>query len=396
MFGCKTRKIALYEKLQAKSGCYTQLTLKVKHRHVKEIVGEIAEKAIGCRTKLCGDYYEFNNDNCPVFNIPDNFPHIDKAAKYAAKYHTVPESQSLASICYNEDTVILNSNNAVSDAGYMKLLTSYLSGYDVPKDRLDHIPSPPLDALSKQLKNIHGHVERGSMKIIPRNLKFNNQNINAFNKFIEIPFDRINALRSGKSKDLSTRLMCAQILVASAFNRRFTEAKIMNIIDARRYLEKQDWSIANLQTSIQVNANDLSSNSSIFEMNELLKKDLKKKLDDGTVLKAFKDACECYNKPINYPTCELSHIGSVKTGLDVKDCLISTSFKPPVSPQMISLTSMSVNDELFRGRMFFAPRISNEKDAYKYTKAINYCITELNEELSIKEVIEDLKQRFSL
>ena len=122
MLGPKIVPANIFEKVQLSIRCYCQLVLKVKPTKVSEIINEISQKAVGCRTLYDGQNYVYKSTQCPIFQIPDNFPSLEAIHTYVAKYHTVPESERLASICYNRDTVVLNSNHSSMDGGYMKLL----------------------------------------------------------------------------------------------------------------------------------------------------------------------------------------------------------------------------------------------------------------------------------
>ena len=53
--------------------------LKVKPSKVNEIVHEIANKAIGCRTLFDANNYVHTPFQCPKFRIPDGFPSLEEA-----------------------------------------------------------------------------------------------------------------------------------------------------------------------------------------------------------------------------------------------------------------------------------------------------------------------------
>ena len=79
MFGPSSLKTNIIESIHLMGGCSLQLALKVTPSKVSEIVAEISKKAVGCRTKVVNDMYMYTNDECPIFRIPDNFPHLEEA-----------------------------------------------------------------------------------------------------------------------------------------------------------------------------------------------------------------------------------------------------------------------------------------------------------------------------
>ena len=134
MIGPDIIKANAFEKMQLSVGCYCQLALKVKPSKVNEIIHEISNKAIACRNYFDGENYVYTPKQCPIFQIPDNFPSFEEVCTYVSSNYTIPENQRLGCICFNKDTVVLNANHSSSDGGYYKMLANYLTGHQVPND----------------------------------------------------------------------------------------------------------------------------------------------------------------------------------------------------------------------------------------------------------------------
>ena len=120
MIGSKSLEINPFEKMQLQVGGYCQLAIKVPPFKVSDYINEISKKAIGCRVYYDGEKFRYTPSKCRVFRIPDNFPTLNETIIYSSDNFTVPITERLASICYNNDTIVLNSSHSASDGGYLK------------------------------------------------------------------------------------------------------------------------------------------------------------------------------------------------------------------------------------------------------------------------------------
>ena len=84
--------------------------------------------------------------------------HLEFAHMYASDHYTIPSEQRLGCICYNNDTVILNSNHTSADGGYLKMLLDHLCGRKTPKDPYYRIYESIIDALSTEFQKVDGPI----------------------------------------------------------------------------------------------------------------------------------------------------------------------------------------------------------------------------------------------
>ena len=396
MIGSKTLAVNPFEKASLLAGVYLQLTLKVKPNQVNEIVNEISKKAVGCRTLFDGEKYVYTPEKCPIFKIPDNFPNLEETHLYVSKHHTIPESQRLASICYNHDTVVLNTNHAASDGGYLKMLTNYLSGHETPKDPHYYLFESLNDIYAEKFKKVKlEDWDQSSTKVRSQHLK--QDKVTAYYAPIEVPLNHTVNYINGRCKGMTDLLWSSMILSISAYNGEFTNAKICNATDGRREIENPDWRHVNVNSVVSLEAKNLTQFDTIGEMGRRLRRDLQRKLESSAVLSSLKGFAEGASfASLDYPSICLSNIGILKTGNAITDANISVSVKyQSPEPGSLILHCNCVDDKVFRGRVYCSPCVMKEKDNYAVGAAISHCMTHFNNDMIIKDAIQELRSKFS-
>ncbi|KAH0795078.1 hypothetical protein GPJ56_001033 [Histomonas meleagridis] len=398
MIGPKKLKATSYEKLILGGGCYCQLALKVKPTKVNEIVHEIAKKAVGCRTLFDGQNYIYTPLECPVFRIPNNFPSLEEAQIYASTYYTVPLSQRLASICYNDDTVILHNIHSSCDGGYLKIILNYLIGGDVPPGPEPYIHESASVTFNEVIKSVNGHRDYNTTKVIGTNPSIpTDPKVTAYYYPVNIDFSDMSTHSSGSLRGLTDLLWSSMILTVSASNGKFYDAKVENAVDTRRVISNPGWKHANENTVICVYANDLTEDSSISEMCDSLRKDFNKKITNKEVIKSIRDLMTGYSRSVDYATCGISNIGPLKTGGDIVDVTVGTSFVrrlPP--PGGVYFHTISIDDKMFKGRMYSSPFTFSRNETRKLADAMRYCLTKVKKDMKIGDVVKDLQQMYGL
>ncbi|KAH0795818.1 hypothetical protein GPJ56_000185 [Histomonas meleagridis] len=395
MIGPKVIPANTFEKIQLSIGCYCQLTLKVKPSHVK-LVHEISKKAVGCRTLFDGGNYVYTPNECPVFKISDNFPSLESTQSYVATHFTLPESVRLASICYNNDTIILNSNHSSMDGGYMKLLLNYLTGAKVPFDPDHYIHESVYDTFSESIHNAQGNADYSSTKIIVKKPKPLKPHLTSHYIPFDIPINELSTFHNGKCKGMTDMIWSSVILSVSASNGEFTDSKVMTAVDLRRELKNPSWSNANLDSMISVNANGITKDSSVGEMKRTLRVNFTDKIEKSdTVFKYLRGVTDGSIKWPDYPVCSTSNIGVLKTGGDIIDVNVGTSVTSAGGPPgSISLNSICVDNKVFRGRLYCSPFVFDHDEAKKLAETMKYCLMHVKDDMKIESVVEDLKQKF--
>lgn len=194
MIGPKYLELNLFEKLQLQVGGYCQLAIKVTPTKVNEFIHEISKKAIGCRMYYDGYKFRYTPCKTPIFRIPDNFPTLNEAIIYSSDNFIVPLTERLASICYNNDTVVLNSSHSASDGSYLKNLLLYLEGKNPFNSPDPFVYESVYDTFYEMTKNIEGHSPRSSTKIFSKNIDLCNFTSVAHYISFEIPIEKMEQL----------------------------------------------------------------------------------------------------------------------------------------------------------------------------------------------------------
>ena len=390
MINPKTVKLNLLEQFQLSIGCYCQLLLKVKKNKVSDIVNEIAKKAIGCRNFVDGDNYVYTKEQCPIFKIPNHFKSDEDILLYVAQNYTIPESTRLGCICYNENTVILNSNHSSSDGGYYKLLTKYLTGDKVPDDSYYYIHESMNDVFENEFSSVDGNFDLKTTHINTKNIDLRNTSINAYYIPVIIPIEKLVCFRDGKCKGLTELLLSSMILSISAFNGKFVDANTYVAVDGRREILNPGWQHANIDSLVPIGAKDITENSTIGEMKQKIRENMNKQLDKKEHLRSMKAACKGTFIPNPEPIFGVSNIGLLQSGGDILDVNVGTStYKPAAKPGSISLNSISSNG-IFKGRIYISPVIMTRTDGEKLGRAVKYCLENGYEDIKIGRMVSDL------
>lgn len=386
MIGPKQIVANNFEVMQYMVGCYVQLSVKTNPTKVSEIVNEISKKAIGCRTKFDGKIYEYTDKPCPVFQIPDNFPHLENAHIYASKHHTIPASERLASICYNKDTVIYNCNHTSADGGYLKMLLDHLCGRPTPNDPFYRIHESVVDALADQFDKVDRPISTHTTPV--RNYKTPQDNVMAQFNLIEFPLEE-------KISNFTDKLLAATILTTSADNGFLGTMACHTAVDARRLLKNSDWRHVNIDGLVVSDAGtDIHTDFSKMTVGELqkrFKKDLINKINNGELLNVIKHVRDNTYVFPTYATVSMSNVGVIRTGGDIKDAMTTFSVTGgPYPPGNLQLSATTVDGKLFRGRLFTSPYVTSRSEAKSFARAIEYCIRYVHEEMSVKDAFMKL------
>ena len=386
-------KANLFEKANVLGGVYCQLAMKVKPSKISEIIDEISKKANPCRILFDGENYIYTSKPCPTFKIPNNFPTFHDLTSYVADNFTLPFNQRLGSICYNDDYIVLNGSHAACDGGYLKLICHYLAGYDVPKDPNYAIHESLADAFASDFKKVQGNYRQDSTEI--RSSHLTNSKENLYYYPFSFNIEETNFYKEGKSRSMTEKLINSILLTAFAYNHKFSVPKIMCAFDGRRALKNYDWRHANIDGNVTLTANGITLDSTIGDMENEFRKDIKRAIKENDVLRVMKDYTEgVYNGP-NYSTCSLSNIGVLKTGGDIIDACINTSVSSePMPPGAILLISQCLNDTLFRGRFCVCPCVMSKADSIKFGQSIEHCLKTMTSDMTIKETIKQINDKF--
>lgn len=385
MIGPSVKGLNNFELGQIFSQCYTQLSMKVKPSMVKDVVNEIAKKAIGCRVYFDGKNYRHTDEKCKTFEIPDNFPHLEDAHLYVEKHHTVPMSDRLSCICYNKDTVILHGSHACADGPYLKMIVDHLSGRQTPADPMFKIHESVLDSFEKFYDSVSGPSKFYSTPVMHHD-KPVAPGVSVY-RLIEFPLEK-------HISGFTEHLMMSTLISCSVLNRKLTTFAIQSAVDSRRALAHPDWRNVNMNALTTVDAH-IDENSdfnkiSISELKRKLRKDLDELLTNGEIFRIFKDNKYGTIKYPNYFTQSLSNMGNIKTSDVVTDAMISTSLQGQQAwfPGCVSFGTHSVDGKIFRGKMFTSPYILTNKEADAFANAVKFAINNITNDMSIKEAYD--------
>ncbi|EAY09007.1 hypothetical protein TVAG_073730 [Trichomonas vaginalis G3] len=166
-------------------------------------------------------------------------------------------------------------------------------------------------------------------------------------------------------------------------------------VDARRLLKKPDWRHLNIDGLVVSDAHtDINTDFNKMTVSELQKRfktDLINKINNGELLNVIKHVRDNTYVFPNYATISMSNVGIIRTGGDIKDAMITFSVtNGPNPPGNLQLSSTCINGELFRGRLFTSPFVTNDEESKKFSRAIKHFLLDIDQSAFVKDVFMDL------
>lgn len=336
-----------------KSHGMIQLVLKYEDKtKMAEGIDKLTKNVLGFHLKTDEHTYYYKKSKVDPIKVPD-IQDLQELATFVYENHSPDFTDSLAKLCYNTDTLILNIGHLVADGGYfhevVKLLTSenYVSNHNaiLPDDIEENFKAQINSKLNEQCPYIFTDPD-----MIRINAPIaNNKRKYAKHYHITLPVESLKCYdkNTNKVKGLTEALWTSYIISASSLNDKITNSGIATCIDMRNYLPyelKRGLSVCNHYSNITP-ASDLNPKMTIEEIGKRMRKDFNDKIKKGHHYTFLKSLAPPGAKKIPGIGLELSNIGRIKIKSPLKDVFIKSSVVDANCDPLISHSSFSVDSQ---------------------------------------------------
>ena len=397
----KSRKLTTLDGFYNSSGGMVQFVIKVKNPNkIQNILTTLNQNVLGFRLTTNSDSIFSKIQDAHIFKIPDNLD-LNEAGQYMYLNHTLPFSEALGTLGYNNNCIVMNMSHQIADGRYCTFVLDYLTNRrDSPTDILPINMENTLDSKIKEsnIKLPHLFLDKDITRIYQKkNVKHPEKFKIAKHISFNFPTRELRCYNKEKNicHGLTDALWSSFILSAFAFNGGIQNqnAGCTTCIDMRKYIDSSliNWAACNIYSSVTV-ASPINESMTLSTFEANLRKDLTRKLNEGYQY-AFLKTLTPPPPGMNIPGIglELTNLGPFY----VKDPITDVFFKSSVSDKncdpLFSLSSFSVvssSKNHFYVNMRYKPSIFNDDDARSVGLGTRFALRHLSPSMTIKESIK--------
>lgn len=403
-------------KFELDANCAIQLAFEVEEqKYIQQIISNLSKKVIGLHMRLNSksDRIFFEKNDPPTIKIP-NFKNIETATiNYGINYKINPYLR-LGSIGFNDNMVILNISHSVGDGGYFKYLAE-----NIFDNTNISIPS----YFPYQVKELFKHQYEKSPNTIP--FWDNNPNVNHIITNDQTKLFKTNEVSYSTVRIPSNKLLCysqkdkklhsftnslwSSLFVSSIVHSNSSIPDTLCIptcTDFRRYLKDLNYSICSCYSTVfpcvPVNPND-----SLQKVGDLMKKDLIRRMSNFEDFGFLKTIDEFSNQEIESNNnvdlakkvgLELTYVGAVNIKQPIKNIFMNLNMDAKETETILSLMGFACIEQPCKTnpngknevtlRLRYSPTTLHKKEVVTMMKNIEFILTKIPAETSIKEAIK--------
>ncbi|OHS97013.1 hypothetical protein TRFO_36845 [Tritrichomonas foetus] len=415
-----SRKLATLDGFYNSSGGMVQFAMRVKSSSfIPKIIDILDKNVLGFRLITKGDMIYSKSQHANIFAIPNNQSLIE-SAQYMYENHTLPFEQTLGSIGFNNDTIVLNMSHQIADGKYFTFVLDYLTNYLSADENNSNALHFETDVLPMNMESIFSDkIEKSNIKLphlfvdkeithIHQKTTINNNPNDSKRSCQYVSFNfPTNRLRCfNKSKNtchgLTDSLWSSFILSALAFNGMMEKEELTGCttcVDMRQFLDNSliNWSTCNMYSSVTVSAT-MNEKMLLHNFERLLRDDLKYKLNKGYQF-AFLKTLTPPPPGMVVPGIglELSNIGPFFVKSPITDVFMKSSVGDSNGDPLFSFSSFTVVDKKenyneFYANMRYKSSIFHTKDAEAVGLGTKFALLNLDPNMTIKEALDAIKQ----
>lgn len=392
MIGPSSSLLRPFDTVSVIHSVFTQLAIRVDPARVDELVKEISHKAMGCRTAIRNGYIVSETAEPLTQRIPDTFSSLIDAATFVADNHTVPLEKRCAIVCYNKDTIVLNSNHITADGRYLQWINEYLLGNEICPDPLWRVPESPHETFKDEVEKATLFTDN---KILTMNTTRYDPSLGAskahFETF-EIPVKSLRNYKNGKCSKMTELIFNSTIMPASAYNGKFSLASTMACVNLRDYLigEKASWKNTNTFCVKTVHSKGVTEESTLGEVGNGFRSYLNNIIKTREFINELKGNFNPSGPPPMTTGTEFSNVGELKIGGSIKDIHLGLALKfTPPYPGELQLTTYHVGDK-FVGRLRYPPAVFTKAEVEKLSRQTQFVLTQTSDDMKVKDVVDEL------
>ncbi|KAK8866761.1 hypothetical protein M9Y10_009729 [Tritrichomonas musculus] len=400
-----------------------QLTLQIESPDViPKLIDYYKNTVIPLHLKQEGNYLVHHNDYIPVFEIPHN-EHtrtLADTANYVSQHYTRPFTESLASISAGDNKVVLNIVHCIADGGYFKLLVDgFLNGIYPRNHKLAPFPDDSIDLYSNLIKKApsSGYLWADNpytTRVTTHDPQFHPSDTKKGISYytIRTPSKSLKCYNPKKNKisGFSEVLWLSQILAAMAHKDQMIESGgVTTCVDLRQWIENPQkvdpFSVCNSFSAVTP-FSEIEPNMTLKQLARNLRNNLNyrlNRLEQFSFVKAFNsEQIENHEKKdtekdtkLVGSALEITSMGTLNLKRPLVDAWTSFTVLPVHAGQIVSLMSFGVKSEEIDDvilRLRYSADHFSDREMKVYGKSIDYFLHNIDNNLSVKEALYEIKR----
>ena len=397
------RKITPLEKLYQDNNIMVQFGLRVSNSSIiPEIIEKLKKYVIGIKVRAEGDDYVKITEETPIYQLP-HFSSLIDTNFYMAKHYTRPFNQSLASIGYNKDSIILNACHVCCDGQLMLNLVNMLQN-NIIEENIPEI----FDTFNDTWKEIFPEARKfakpleGFTRVISKDKTKLALDANARSITVESLAKNLKCYdhSTKKLRNIHNHLWTSTILSSFAFNNKtFGDACLANIVGTRKFLKNQSLAKANQFSSIPVRGN-CTPNMKVKDFAQTMRNDFNSQNKIPNLFAYVADyppppPPADFVPPPKQPgvLIELSNIGKATLKSPFIDFSASLTMTSATALDAIALYSYSVQSEdrdHVVNTLRYCSETFSDDDAKLFINSISFALQNIDDEMTCKEAVDEI------
>ena len=394
------RQLQGFDKLFYNGKTMTPLVLRFGNpKDVAPVADMLCKKVLAFQYGTDGHILYKNPQRVPVYDIP-NIRRMEDLCKYMVEHHTRPFEYALGSIGVNNDSIVINCNHMMADAGYLHFIID-----EVVNGRNSEL----IDEYPRSSEFLFGtEISEASDKEIPSNydMRLTNfiskdrdqLNSNQYSRLIisEVPAESLTCYdKQAKSLDsFRDSLLTCFYAATVAYSAQSYKCGIENRVDLRRYLKKVSWNDTCVFSMIPIITSVLPSET-LAEIGKKLHSDLHNRVDSGCAFSYLKAIYEGKKGPqFNGARCEISNIGVTNVGGPLVDAYYGYSELYTLMPHIMSFTSFSIAGNGSHNvvlRLKYAPNNVSKREAKMMSASTLFALQSIDPSTPLEKAMDEIR-----
>lgn len=376
-----------------------QMAMKLEDSsYIPKIIDNFRKAFVGLSIKVDGPKFINTGKAAEPVKIPNNITDVDEAISYMVEFETPPIRRCLASIGYNDHIVAVNSSHICSDGGYLKMVVDHCLDDDIGKSPL--LPASVIKTYGEQLMEGKKHMdeilpneELTSFKLRPsNNLAPHSSRAEYIVRSMPIQTLKVYNPKTQRVSRMNESVYSSMCLAISAMNNELRNIAVCSCVDIRKYAKTPiDWTFANHYTVLNLIAKNVNQNTTISQVNDLLKEDFLQRSKKGM---AFTSYYAPFQTGKDSAIAHVTHIGQLVIKKPFLDLSIYGTMNAEATENLLSLTTLSKvigNTNTLYLRQRYAPSSITKKDATIITDLTKYALTKINLNTRVGDALKELK-----
>lgn len=394
------RQLHGWDKLFYGGKTMTPLVLRFKDpKDVAPVADMLSQKVLAFQYGTDGHILYKNPQHVPIYDLP-NIKRMEDLCKYMVEHHTRPFKYALGSIGTNNDSIVINCNHMIADAGYLHYIIDEISqGRNTPLN--DEYPRTSEFLFGTEISEAPDEAVPSNYDMRLTNFisKDRDQlNSNQYSRLIitEVEASTLTCYdkNSKNLKNLTEHLLTCFYAATVAYSAQSYKCGVENRVDLRRFLKEVTWNDTCVFSMVPIIASVLPTET-LSEISQKLHFDLLSRLDAGSQFSYLKAIYEGKKgAQFNGARCEISNIGRIKIGGPLIDAYFGYSELYTLMPHIMSITSFSIDGNGRHNVVFrlkYAPNNISKREAKMMSASTLFALQTINPDTSLEKAIDEIQ-----